>query len=82
MKKLILLALAPLAMVGAHASAQTTMQRTVVHPNGTRTTVVRTDYRGHRRAHYRTRRVCGMQWRHHHRVRVCRTVRYYPHHWS
>lgn len=81
MKKLILLALAPLAMLGTHASAQTTTERTVVHQNGAHTTVVQTDYRNHRRGGYRTRRVCSMQWRHHHRVRVCRTVRS-RRHWS
>ncbi|MFA5968516.1 MAG: hypothetical protein WC816_04650 [Sphingomonas sp.] len=25
---------------------------------------------------HKVRRVCRWQWRHHHRVRVCRTVRY------
>ena len=84
MKKLLLLALAPLAMLGTHASAQTTTERTVVHQNGTRTTVVQTDYRHDRRmrGHYRTRRVCTTRWRHHRRVRVCRNVRYRPRHWS
>lgn len=80
MKKLLLLALAPLAMLGTGAAAQT-VERTVVTHNGMHTTVVRTDYRRHRRGAYRTRRVCRNVWRHHHRVRVCRTVRYRPH-WS
>lgn len=60
MKKLILLALAPLVMLGAPAEA-------AIH-----TTVVMHAGPGH---HWRNRRVCTMQWRHHHRVRVCRTVR-------
>lgn len=28
---------------------------------------------------YRTRHTCRTQWRHHHRVRVCRNVRYRVH---
>jgi hypothetical protein len=76
MKKSLLLALAPLAMLGTGAAAQT-VERTVVTHNGMHTTVVRTDYRGrHHRWHHRTRRVCNMVWRHHHRVRVCRTTRW------
>ncbi|HEX7709807.1 MAG TPA: hypothetical protein VF418_02610 [Sphingomonadaceae bacterium] len=76
MKKLILLALAPLAMLGTGAAAQTVVHTRVVAP-GVERTVVRTDYRGrHHRWHHRTRRVCNMVWRHHHRVRVCRTTRW------
>lgn len=49
MKKLILLALAPLAMLAVPASAQTVEQRTVVHPNGDVTrTVTRGDGYGDR----------------------------------
>lgn len=59
--------LAPTALVG-EASAQ----RTVVHKK----TVVyhgRPAYNHHRTY---TRRVCNNVWRHGHRQRVCRTVRY------
>jgi len=57
--------LAPAALT-SEASAQRvvherTVVRTVRHDNGRR---------------WHTRRVCRNQWRHHHRVRVCRTVRY------
>ena len=62
---LTLTGLAPAALV-APASAQ----RVVVHE---RTTVVRN---APRRDRWRTRQVCSNQWRNHHRVRVCRTVRY------
>ncbi|WP_242097027.1 MULTISPECIES: hypothetical protein [unclassified Sphingomonas] len=55
-----LTAAASLAPVAAQA------QRTVVHER----TVVR-----HDRVHHAARRVCTTQWRHHHRVRTCRTVR-------
>lgn len=64
MKKLLLLALAPLAMLGTPAAARTVVHTTVAYGHG-----------HHWRGHYRTRRVCNMVWRHHHRVRVCRTVR-------
>ena len=71
MKKLILIALAPLAMLTVPASAQTVEQRTVVHPNGdvTRTvtrgdgygdrTVVRTERTDGDRAVVRTERRIG-----------------------
>lgn len=71
MKKLILLALAPLAMLAVPASAQNVEQRTVVHPNGevTRTvvrgngygdrTVVRTERSVGDRAVVRTERRYG-----------------------
>lgn len=54
--------------VAAPAAAQRTVvtERTVVRHDGP-------DYR-HRA---RTRQVCHWEWRHHRRVRVCRTVRYY-----
>jgi osmotically-inducible protein OsmY len=60
--------LAPAALT-APASAQRTVvtERTVVHTE-------RHD-RGYR-DRVRTRQVCRNQWRHGHRVRVCRTVRY------
>ena len=89
MKKLLLLALAPLAMLATPANAQTTMQRTV-SPNGTVTTttttrhvapavVRRTVVRRHRQVTYghrpRVTRSCRTIIRHHHRERVCRTVR-------
>jgi len=49
MKKLIMLALAPLAMLAVPASAQRVEQRTVVHPNGDVTrTVTRGDGLGDR----------------------------------
>lgn len=57
-------ALAPAAIATPAAA-----QRTVVHER----TVVRHEGPRHR-AH--TRRVCEWKSRHHHRVRVCRTVRW------
>ena len=58
MKKLILLALAPLAVLAAPASAQRVEQRTVVHPNGEVTrTVVRGDGYGNRTVVRTERRV-------------------------
>lgn len=57
---------APTALVG-EASAQ----RTVVHSR----TVVHHGRPAYRHRTY-TRRVCNNVWRHGHRTRVCRTVRY------
>jgi hypothetical protein len=58
MKKLILLALAPLAVLAVPASAQRVEQRTVVHPNGEVTrTVVRGDGYGDRTVVRTERRV-------------------------
>lgn len=65
MKKLILLALAPIAMLGTGAAAQTVVHTSIAYNNG---------HHWHGRHH--TRRVCSMVWRHHHRVRVCRTNRW------
>lgn len=59
---LILAGLAAATLVPVAAEAQ----RTVVHER----TVVR-----HDRGHHVVRRVCTNTWRHHHRVRTCRTVR-------
>ena len=65
MKKLILAALAPLAVMAVPASAQTTVVRTThVHQTVT-----------HNRGHMV--RQCQTHWRHGKRVRVCRTVRYH-----
>lgn len=66
MKKMILLALAPLVMLGTQAEARTVVHRTVVYTN----------HGHHWRGRHHTRRVCKMEWRHHHRVRICRTVRW------
>lgn len=54
------------AMLTTPAAAQHTVvhERTVVHTSHSR------NYR------HRTRRVCRYEYRHHHHVRVCRTVRY------
>lgn len=60
-------ALAPVA-IATPAEAQRVEHRTVVHER----TVVR---HGPQRR-WRTRQVCNNTWRNHHRVRVCRTVRY------
>ena len=69
--KLSIIAAAGLAAITGLAPglvAPAAAQRTVV----TERTVVR-----HGPAiRHRTRKVCHVQWRHHHRVRVCRTVRY------
>jgi hypothetical protein len=66
--KLILsacLAVATLAPVAASA------QR---HDRVERHTVIRHEERHHNwRGH--TRRICRWEWRHHHKVRICRTVR-------
>jgi hypothetical protein len=80
MNKFLLLALAPLAALAVPASAQTTVQRTVstrtVHtaPTVVHRTVVRT----HRHVTYgpraRVNRHCTVRWRHHRRIRTCRTV--------
>lgn len=59
--------IAAAAIVPAAASAQVRHDRVV-------TRTVHTERHGINR--HRTRRVCTMQYRHHHRVRVCRTVRY------
>ncbi|MEO6218697.1 MAG: hypothetical protein ABIO86_21905 [Sphingomonas sp.] len=74
------------AIVPATASAQTQSSherhdkrvvttRTTVRTDDGRRDVRPGERRGWRDRH-RTRRVCKMQWRHHHRVRVCRTVRW------
>jgi hypothetical protein len=90
MKKLLLLALAPLAMAANPASAQPTMQRTVTTPSHTSTTTrtvtratpvvqhttvtrTRTTTIHHPRTHAVRR--CHWTMRHHHRTRVCTTVR-------
>lgn len=75
MKKLtivsaVLAAAMALPMTAASAQPQERVTRTEVHDNGrvVRTTTVRDRHHG-------VRRVCRTQWRHGHRVRVCRTVR-------
>jgi hypothetical protein len=91
MKKLMLLALAPLALLANPASAQTTVQRTVDTPSGTRTTTVthmqpsaRRTVVSHRevvtrrvthRRGWHSVRRCTTKWRNHHRIRTCRMVR-------
>ena len=79
-----LVAIAAIAPATASAQTQSSHER---HDKRvvTTTTTVRTDNgrpdvrpgerRGWRDRH-RTRRVCKTQWRHHHRVRICRTVRW------
>jgi len=88
MNKFLLLTLAPLAALAVPASAQTTVQRTVSTPGGSVTTtrtvrtapavVHRTVVRTHRRVTYgpraRVNRHCTVRWRHHRRIRTCRTV--------
>jgi hypothetical protein len=74
--------------VSAAADAQPMRERTVVRTNGDRTvvrtrTVVRGEsWRGDNGRHLgwrnnRTRRVCSTVWRHHHRERICRVVRWH-----
>ncbi|MGY2732911.1 hypothetical protein [Sphingomonas sp. UYP23] len=60
--------IAAAAIVPAAASAQQNSHDRVV------TRTVHTERHGVNR--HRTRKVCKMQYRNHHRVRVCRTVRY------
>lgn len=77
MKILTLAAAGMMALTGLAPAALTTAasaQHRVVHER----TVVHTERHDHHRVHHRysTRRVCRNEWRHHHRVRVCRTVRY------
>lgn len=72
MKKVGFAAAAMMMLAGiapASIAAPAAAQRTVVHER----TVVRHGPAHHDR--WRTRKVCTNQWRHHHRVRVCRTVR-------
>ena len=57
-------------LVPASIAAPASAQRVVVHE---RTVVRRPAHRV--RYRYRNRRVCSNQYRHHHRVRVCRNVR-------
>ena len=61
--------IAAIATLPAGATAQEHRERVV-----TRTTVHTERHDNYRPR--RTRQVCSMQNRHHHRVRVCRTVRY------
>lgn len=75
MKLFTLAAAGLVALTGLAPAALTTAasaQRTVV----TERTVVHTVRHDNRRNRWHTRRVCRNQWRHHHRVRICRTVRY------
>ncbi|WP_203309411.1 hypothetical protein [Sphingomonas beigongshangi] len=80
MKMLTMITAGAVALTGLApiAAAPAAAQRTVV----TERTVVRHDDgpRWHRGPHWRgrahVRRVCDWQWRHHHRVRVCRTARW------
>lgn len=64
--KIIAIAAAGLAMLTGAAPA--VAQHTVVHE--------RTVVRDHGVHHARSRRVCRTTYRHHHRVRTCRMVRY------
>lgn len=59
------LASATMVLPAAPAAAQTVVRER---------TVVRTTHRGPSRWH--NRRVCKWEWRHHRKVRICRTVRY------
>ena len=64
---------APAAPVTASAIAASAQVRVVVRQN-------RGHHRGWRNRHHRRaawRRVCNNRWRHGHRVRVCRNVRYW-----
>ena len=73
--KLFTLAAAGLVALTGLAPAALTSEASAQHTIVRHRTVIRTvrhDH-GHR---WRTRRVCRNQWRHHHRVRVCHTVRY------
>ena len=68
-------ATAPAAAVAAPApvAAAPVQERVIVRE---RTTVRHDDRRGFRGPRWGSRRVCTNQWRHHRKVRVCRTVRY------
>jgi hypothetical protein len=72
-----LVAVAAIAPATASAQMQSSHERHDKRVVTTRTTV-RTD-NGERRGwhgRHHTRRVCRNEWRHHHRVRICRTVRW------
>ncbi len=68
MKIAVIIAAAAVALTGAGAAIAAPVQHTVVHER----TVVR-DRPAPRAWH--TRKVCRTEYRHHHRVRTCRTVR-------
>ena len=78
-----LVAIAAIAPAAASAQMQTHERHdkvvrttTTVRTDGDRRDTMRSDrHRGWRDRHH-TRRVCRNEWRHHHRVRVCRTVRW------
>ena len=61
--------IAAAAMLPASASAQMGERHDRVVERSTTTRTVRDDYRP------RTRRVCTVNYRHHRRIRTCRTVR-------
>jgi len=72
--KLFTLAAAGLVALTGLAPAALTSEASAQHRVVHERTVVRTARHDNgRRVH--TRRVCRNEWRHHHRVRVCRTVR-------
>ena len=62
------------ATAPAAAVAAPVQERVVVREH---TTTIRHDDRGYRGHRWATRRVCTNQWRHHRKVRTCRTVRYH-----
>ena len=79
-----LVAVAAMAPAAASAQVQQTHERrdkvvsttTTVRTDNDRPDTMRNDrHRGWRDRHH-TRRVCRTEWRHHHRVRICRTVRW------
>jgi hypothetical protein len=89
--KLFTLILAGLVAVAANAPATASAQMQSSQERHdkrvvTTKTVVRTDNDRHEdarpgnrhgwRDRHHTRRVCRNEWRHHHRVRICRTVRW------
>ena len=66
-------------MLATGAMAQTTVTTTRTTPTH-QTTTVRTSERTHVEQRnvpqYKSRRVCKVKWRHHQKMRTCRTVRY------
>ncbi len=72
-----LAAVAAIAPIAANAQMQSTREHH--EKRVVATTTVRTDngrHNDHRNWRHHARQVCTMQWRHHHRVRVCHTNRW------
>ena len=78
MNKFLLLAVAPLAVLAIPAAAQTTVTTTRTVHATTPTVVHKTVVRTHRHVTYGPRahvnRHCVVRYRHHRRIRTCRTT--------